>query len=120
MEKGAKFQKHEHRLGLKILTQKFGSCFGLGHFCLFFMSDVINQFAHHTFYPIRPRLAGKGAKQLLGHAPAPSKDNLLLNAEPLVNDDDDSFDGDHEVRESRGGRKGSSKTPTKGKYTSFS
>ena len=30
----------------------------------------------------------KGAKQLLGHAPAPSKDNLLLNAEPLVNDFD--------------------------------
>ena len=89
-------------------------------FAWFFMSDVINQLAHHTFCPNRPRLAGKGAKQLLGHAPAPSKDNLLLNAEPLVNDDDDSFDGDHEVRESRGGRKGSSKTPTKGKYTSFS
>ena len=71
------------------------------------MWDVINQLAHHTFCPNRPRLAGKGAKQLLGHAPAPSKDNLLLNAEPLVNDDDDSFDGDHEVRESRGGRKGS-------------
>jgi len=73
-----------------------------------------------SIFSNRPRLAGKGAKQLLGHAPAPSKDNLLLNAEPLVNDDDDSVDGDHEVRESRGGRKGSSKTPTKGKYTSFS
>merc|ERR1712165_516532 len=35
----------------------------------------------------------KGAKQLLGHAPAPSKDNLLLNAEPLVND----FDSDDDI-----------------------
>merc|ERR1712038_1915273 len=34
----------------------------------------------------------KGAKQLLGQAPAPSKDNLLLNAEPLVNDFDSDDD----------------------------
>ena len=48
----------------------------------------------------------KGAKQLLGHAPAPSKDNLLLNAEPLVNEDSD---------EEEGGTK-----HNKGKYHSFS
>merc|ERR1712177_78111 len=34
----------------------------------------------------------RGAGRVLGHAPAPSKDNLLLNADPLANcrDDDDS------------------------------
>ena len=72
----------------------------------------------------------KGAKQLLGHAPAPSKDNLLLNAEPLVND----FDSEEESVPGSGGmgagQTGSSqqdnasakqqRTPTKGKYTSFS
>ena len=64
----------------------------------------------------------KGAKQLLGHAPAPSKDNLLLNAEPLVND----FDSDDDTA-AAGKTPGSDnvmnrqpKTPTKGKYTSFS
>ena len=65
----------------------------------------------------------KGAKQLLGHAPAPSKDNLLLNAEPLVND----FDSDDD-NAGRGGKTSGTdnastrqqKTPTKGKYTSFS
>ena len=64
----------------------------------------------------------KGAKQLLGHAPAPSKDNLLLNAEPLVND----FDSDDDTA-AAGKAHGTDnamnrqpKTPTKGKYTSFS
>ena len=64
----------------------------------------------------------KGAKQLLGHAPAPSKDNLLLNAEPLVND----FDSDDDAT-AAGKASGTDtatskqqKTPTKGKYTSFS
>merc|ERR1711997_518137 len=64
----------------------------------------------------------KGAKQLLGHAPAPSKDNLLLNAEPLVND----FDSDDDTT-AAGKAPGTDtavnrqqKTPTKGKYTSFS
>merc|ERR1719219_2064762 len=50
------------------------------------------------------------AKQFLGHAAAPSKDNLLLNAEPLVNEDDTDTEEE--------GKK--QKTPTKGKYTSFS
>ena len=64
----------------------------------------------------------KGAKQLLGHAPAPSKDNLLLNAEPLVNDfdsdDDTSATGKSSGNDSVMNRQ--PKTPTKGKYTSFS
>ena len=50
------------------------------------------------------------AKQFLGHAAAPSKDNLLLNAEPLVNEDDTDTEEDAKKQ----------KTPTKGKYTSFS
>ena len=54
------------------------------------------------------------AKQFLGHAAAPSKDNLLLNAEPLVNEDDTDTEP-----EAEGGSK-KQKTPTKGKYTSFS
>lgn len=53
------------------------------------------------------------AKQFLGHATAPSKDNLLLNAEPLVNEDDDEDSESEEPRKSE-------KTPSKGKYTSFS
>jgi len=62
-----------------------------------------------SMFSARGRMGGgKGAK-LLGHAPAPSKDNLLLDAEPLVNDDSD--EDDHTK---------STKTPTKGKYTSFS
>ena len=63
----------------------------------------------------------KGAKQLLGHAPAPSKDNLLLNAEPLVNDfdsDDDTSAGKPSGADNVMNRQ--PKTPTKGKYTSFS
>ncbi len=55
----------------------------------------------------------KGAKQLLGNAPAPSNDDLLLNAEPLVCQDDSDDEKDAEETTS------SSKTPTKGKYTSF-
>ena len=56
------------------------------------------------------------AKQLLGgHAGAPSKDNLLLNAEPLVNEDDS--DTEEDTNNTNGKKQ---KTPTKGKYTSFS
>ena len=36
----------------------------------------------------------RGAQKLLGHAPAPSKDNLLLNAEPLVDPREDSDTGE--------------------------
>ena len=64
----------------------------------------------------------KGAKQLLGHAPAPSKDNLLLNAEPLVNDfdsDDDTVSGSKASGTDNAPNR-QQKTPTKGKYTSFS
>jgi len=73
------------------------------------------------------------AKQFLGHAAAPSKDNLLLHAEPLVNEEDSDtedfdaknpgFDSRHHPREDNSGDRGSGskqKTPTKGKYTSFS
>ena len=56
------------------------------------------------------------AKQFLGQATAPSKDNLLLNAEPLVNEDSDGED-DPKKEQSKENDK---KTPTKGKYTSFS
>jgi len=65
----------------------------------------------------------KGAKQLLGHAPAPSKDNLLLNAEPLVNDfdsDDDTVAGSKGSGTDNNTSSRQQKTPTKGKYTSFS
>ena len=65
----------------------------------------------------------KGAKQLLGHAPAPSKDNLLLNAEPLVNDfdsDDDTVAGSKTSGTDNNTSSRQPKTPTKGKYTSFS
>ena len=65
----------------------------------------------------------KGAKQLLGHAPAPSKDNLLLNAEPLVNDfdsDDDTGAGSKASGTDNNTSSRQQKTPTKGKYTSFS
>ena len=73
------------------------------------------------------------AKQFLGHAAAPSKDNLLLHAEPLVNEDDSETEEDNlkssgsknaskkdESGASGGGGGSSKKTPTKGKYTSFS
>ena len=65
----------------------------------------------------------KGAKQLLGHAPAPSKDNLLLNAEPLVNDfdsEEESTTGGNKASSSESSTNRPQKTPTKGKYTSFS
>lgn len=65
--------------------------------------------------------------QLLNAAGAPSKDNLLLSAEPLVNEEDTDTEGEDPERGqtstsgSGGGASGSSKkTPTKGKYTSFS
>ena len=64
-----------------------------------------------------------GAKQLLGHAPAPSNDNLLLNAEPLNSQEfelDFDSDDDDEDDAKEGNNKGKKKTPTKGKYTSFS
>lgn len=70
------------------------------------------------------------AKQFLGQATAPSKDNLLLNAEPLVNEDEDSDSesernkSEHHHQQSGGGGSssggGGGKTPSKGKYTSFS
>ena len=41
----------------------------------------------------------RGATRLLGHAPAPSKDNLLLNAEPLV-DPHESDSGSEDERHS--------------------
>ena len=56
------------------------------------------------------------AKQFLGQATAPSKDNLLLNAEPLVNEDSD---GEDEPKKEQS-KENDKKTPTKGKYTSFS
>lgn len=49
----------------------------------------------------------RGAGRVLGHAPAPSKDNLLLNADPLVNcrDDSDTQDSDDEQHSTTKGRK---------------
>jgi len=43
----------------------------------------------------------------LGHAPAPSKDNLLLNAEPLVNcrDSEEESEGEGERHSTTKGRK---------------
>ncbi len=69
------------------------------------------------------------ARQLLGQAPAPANDELLLNAEPLVCPEES--DGEDEDERERDGRRrhqhgasssgsSSSKTPTKGKYMSFS
>jgi len=62
------------------------------------------------------------AKQFLGQATAPSKDNLLLNAEPLVNEDDSETEEEHDAKKSQDSpsSSGKVKTPTKGKYTSFS
>ena len=61
--------------------------------------------------------------QLLNAAGAPSKDNLLLSAEPLVNEED--TDTEDDPKGASGAPSGSGggttkKTPTKGKYTSFS
>jgi len=49
----------------------------------------------------------RGAGRVLGHAPAPSKDNLLLNADPLANcrDDSDTQDSDEEHHSTTKGRK---------------
>ena len=41
-----------------------------------------------------------GAGRMLGQAPAPSKDNLLLNAEPLVNCRDSEEESEGEERHS--------------------
>ena len=60
------------------------------------------------------------AKQYLA---APSKDNLLLNAEPLVNEEDSDTEQDTTTSNSNNSGKSKQKTPTKGqkgKYTSFS
>ena len=43
---------------------------------------------------------GGGAGKLLGHAPAPSRDNLLLNSEPLVNCRDSEEESEGEERHS--------------------
>ena len=68
--------------------------------------------------------------QLLNAAGAPSKDNLLLSAEPLVNEEDTDTEEDPDKKSGASGVGGgasassgsssSKKTPTKGKYTSFS
>jgi len=49
----------------------------------------------------------RGAGRVLGHAPAPSKDNLLLNADPLTNcrDDSDTQDSDEDQHSTTKGRK---------------
>ena len=46
------------------------------------------------------RRASGGAGRMLGQAPAPSKDNLLLNAEPLVNCRDSEEESEGEERHS--------------------
>merc|ERR1712032_617040 len=46
------------------------------------------------------RRGGVGAGRMLGQAPAPSKDNLLLNAEPLVNCRDSEEESEGEERHS--------------------
>ena len=66
--------------------------------------------------------------QLLNAAGAPSKDNLLLSAEPLVNEEDTDTEEDPDKKSgasgvgasASSGSSSSKKTPTKGKYTSFS
>jgi len=52
------------------------------------------------FARLASKFRGGGASKLLGHAPAPSKDNLLLNAEPLVNQRDSESDGEEEEKHS--------------------
>ncbi|XP_023338400.1 CUE domain-containing protein 1 [Eurytemora carolleeae] len=47
----------------------------------------------------------RGATRLLGHAPAPSKDNLLLNAEPLVDPHDSDSGSEDERHSTTKGRK---------------
>ncbi|TRY78605.1 hypothetical protein TCAL_06457 [Tigriopus californicus] len=59
----------------------------------------------------------KGNRPFLGATGAPSKDNLLLNSDSLTGADEDDEDG----LESEGNTpEMSRKTPSKGKYTSFS
>ncbi len=57
------------------------------------------------------------AKEMLGRAPAPSNDNLLLNAEPILAEDELARDEENDSEEEADGKK---KTPTKGKYSAFS
>jgi len=47
----------------------------------------------------------RGAQRLLGHAPAPSKDNLLLNAEPLVDPHESDSGSEDEKHSTTKGRK---------------
>ncbi|CAB3375073.1 Hypothetical predicted protein [Cloeon dipterum] len=44
---------------------------------------------------------GGGAKGILNQGPAPSHDNLLLNAEPLIEEEDDEDDLDERIRRER-------------------
>merc|ERR1719373_460020 len=44
----------------------------------------------------------KGAKEMLGHAPAPSNDNLLLNADPILAEDELGNGDDSEDEEDEG------------------
>jgi len=57
------------------------------------------------FARLAAKFRGGGASKLLGHAPAPSKDNLLLNAEPLVNQRDSDTEGEEEHHSTTKGRK---------------
>jgi len=57
------------------------------------------------FARLAAKFRGGGASKLLGHAPAPSKDNLLLNAEPLVNQRDSDTEGEEEQHSTTKGRK---------------
>lgn len=57
------------------------------------------------FARLASKFRGGGAGKLLGHAPAPSKDNLLLNAEPLVNQKDSDTEGEEEQHSTTKGRK---------------
>lgn len=48
---------------------------------------------------------GGAAQRLLGHAPAPSKDNLLMSADPLMEESRDSDESDEEKHSTTKGRK---------------
>jgi hypothetical protein len=67
------------------------------------------------FAQLASMFSRRKSKQLLG---APSKDNLLLNAEPLVNETDTDTEDDQQTSAKATTKQ--QKTPTKGKYTSFS
>jgi len=71
----------------------------------------------------------KGAKEMLGHAPENSNDNLLLNADPILAEDELANRDYSEDEDERGAAAASAssrstgskkKTPTKGKYSAFS